>query len=120
MSSFGFPKRLRLLRPQEFDRVFELKYSQSDSQLIIYGMPNDLGHARLGMVISRKHGNAVQRNRWKRNIREVFRLKQNDLPALDLVCLPRGNVSASFQQLMKSLPRLVCKLDMKLSQRPVK
>lgn len=49
---------------------------------------NDFGHPRLGMAISRKYGNAVQRNRLKRIIREKFRHAQHELPSCDILFIP--------------------------------
>lgn len=55
---------------------------------------NDLQHARLGTVVSRKSaGNAVARHRIKRLARESFRLAQHELPAVDLVVLSRPGIS---------------------------
>ena len=102
-----FPAALRLRKTSDFDRVFGRRRSAADGLLIVYGCENGLPHPRLGLVVSRKVGGAVRRNRWKRLIREAFRLAQRELPAgLDLVVIPRGGrrpdrdaISASLRQL---------------------
>lgn len=53
--------------------------------------PNQTGSSRLGIVASRKLGDAVERNRAKRLIREVFR-QSSFLPdgaGVDVVVIPR-------------------------------
>src|SRR6476660_3224228 len=90
MSDQRFPKRARLLRASEFERVFQARNSASDAWLVLYGAASELEHPRIGLTVSRRVGNAVVRNRWKRLLREAFRLSQNQLPPLDLVCVVRG------------------------------
>lgn len=52
------------------------------------------GCARLGIVVTRKIGNAVQRNRIKRVCRECFRMWPDLVPeGIDLVVIARGGAS---------------------------
>jgi ribonuclease P protein component len=110
---YEFPKRVRLLRASEFERVFAARASSSDALLVMHGAVSDVGHPRLGLVASRRVGNAVARNRWKRLLREAFRLKQDELPALDLVCIPRAACPPPLDVLMASLLQLAAKVERK-------
>ena len=54
------------------------------------------GHARLGILISRKHASrATDRNRIKRCIREAFRQSQGGLGAMDLLVRPPYGLKTS-------------------------
>ena len=111
MPCYGFPKSRRLLKAAEFDRVFRRRRSQADGMLLVYACENSLPHARLGLVVSRKVGNSVARNRWKRCLREAFRLAQHELPAgLDLIVLPRAGAEASLPRMRQSPCQLVGRL----------
>jgi ribonuclease P protein component len=98
-----FSKQLRLLRASDFERVFNARQSTSDTWLLLYGAANDLEHPRLGMTVSRRVGGAVVRNRWKRLLREAFRLSQDELPAMDMVCVVRGQWPPTLAQIRESL-----------------
>ncbi len=95
MKALSFPKSHRLLRPADYGKVFnnvELKVPHRN--FLVLATPNTLGHARIGLIFSRKNLKlAVQRNRIKRHIRESFR-HQTDLPALDIVVLGRQGLAA--------------------------
>lgn len=112
MNQFRFPKSRRLLKSAEFDRVFKRRRSQSDGMLILYACQNELGYSRLGLVVSRKAGNAVIRGRWKRCLREAFRLAQHELPAgLDLVVLPQPGATPTMPRVQQSLRSLAERLS---------
>ncbi|MCW8854677.1 MAG: ribonuclease P protein component [Gammaproteobacteria bacterium] len=100
-----FTKRVRLLKPAEYSRVFKKAIRSSDRLLTVLAASNDLGHPRIGLVISRKNAKrAVDRNRIKRVIRESFRLRQLELPAADFVIMAKPvTKSADNLELFKSL-----------------
>lgn len=106
MSDNRFPKRLHLLKSSEFERVFAARNSASNPWLALHGTPNGVAHPRLGITVSCRVGNAVARNRWKRLLRESFRLTQHRLPALDLVCTARAVTPPVLAQLMEMIPHL--------------
>lgn len=82
----GLPKRCRLLRGSEFQAVLRQRCSLRDGFFTVYAKPNGLAHARIGIAVSRKISpRAVVRNRIKRQVREMFRLNQQQLTGLDLV-----------------------------------
>jgi len=45
-------------------------------------------HARLGLAVSRKYGNAMRRNRLKRQLRECFRLSNVRHESMDVLVIP--------------------------------
>lgn len=85
-----FPAALRVKRGEDFDRAYAARRRRDLGGIIVYGAPNGLGVARLGLSVSRKVGGAVARNRVKRLLREAFRAVQAELPkGLDLVVVAR-------------------------------
>jgi ribonuclease P protein component len=109
-----FPKQLRLRTAAEFARVYQRRCTASDHLLLVFVADNGLGHPRLGLSVSRKVGNAVIRNRWKRLIREAFRLSRPQLPqGLDVIVIPRG-AEPELRTVMASLVRLAERGEAKL------
>ncbi len=59
---------------------------------IIYRL-NQLEHSRLGLAVSRKYGNAVQRNRLKRQLRNYFRISDCHATGIDMLIIPATSAS---------------------------
>ena len=117
MCDHQFPKQMRLLRPSEFERVFNARNSASDAWIVLYGAAGELGHPRLGLTVSRRVGDAVQRNRWKRLLREAFRTAQGELSPLDLVCVVRGQTPPTLGQIRDSLIALSGRIRGRMEER---
>jgi ribonuclease P protein component len=118
MTDFRFLPKYRLRSPAEFRRVYDRGVYAADDLLVVNVCENGLEHTRLGLSVSRKVGNAVVRNRWKRVLREVFRLKRPELPpGLDLVFRPKNGVRPDFQALLAGLPKLVARVTRRLESK---
>jgi ribonuclease P protein component len=85
----------RLRRRAEFDAVFASAQSAGNKRLVLHWRDNGLGHPRLGLVVSRRFGGAVQRNRFKRRVREIFRRHKAEIGARDIVVLPAKGPEAA-------------------------
>ncbi|MCA8985357.1 MAG: ribonuclease P protein component [Planctomycetaceae bacterium] len=108
---YSFPGILHLKKAGDFSRVFDRKVRAGDQHLLIFADRNQLSWSRIGLSVSRKQGNAVQRNRRKRLLREAFRLLRPELPkGFDFILIPRAGVDSTLVDYQRSLKSLAIKL----------
>lgn len=89
---YRFEKNRRLLKKSEYDCVFSQANKIVTSDFIVLYRNNTIGHARLGLALSKKKiAKAHDRNRVKRTLRESFRIQS--LPAVDIIVLARHGVA---------------------------
>jgi len=81
LKRFGFAKRKRLVKGEQFKAVLARNLCVSNGLLRLYTAKNDCGYPRLGVSVGREWGSAVVRSRLKRVLREVFRQSQDEIPA---------------------------------------
>lgn len=94
-----FTKAERLTLQKEFERVFQEGKVFKDAKVVLYVAANGLPHSRLGLVVSKKVGNAVRRNRAKRLLREVYRLNKHLLAVhIDMIAIPRQPFSSDLKR----------------------
>ena len=89
MSEFSFGKRERLAKRPQFEHVMNRGHKcRIETFCTVFFLPNGLDRKRLGVIASKKIGNAVIRNQAKRKIREIFRRIKNRIePAMDVVVI---------------------------------
>lgn len=109
-----FDRSRRIRKSREFANVYQSGLYAADHMLVINACPNGQTRSRLGLSISRRVGNAVQRNRWKRALRESFRTQQSKLPTgWDWVIRPKKGAEPDSEQIRASLKRLVHRIARK-------
>jgi len=112
---FSFPRTRRLRQAADFARVYGRKIRAGDHTLLIFADASPQSATRMGLSVSKKHGNAVRRQRIKRLLREAFRLEQRNIPAgLDLILIPRVNSGAELSDYRQSLVKLSRRLHKRL------
>ena len=108
------PVNRRLSRSQRLTRsaLFQETYAQRrryvGRTMILWLRGGEDAALRLGVVASKKTGNAVARNRAKRRLREVFRLNRHRLHGkVDIILIARRVI---FQATWKDLEQDLLKL----------
>lgn len=92
----------------QFRRVYKRGKSEIKPLLVVYYFKNKLTYHRIGITTSKKIGNAPERNRAKRVIKEAFRLLQqenlrlqNPQQGFDIVFVARSKTTKVKMELVK-------------------
>jgi ribonuclease P protein component len=102
-------RRFRLTSTTDFERVRRFGKSYAHPFIVLVALPNELDHSRIGVAAGRSLGNAVQRNRAKRILRESIRpLIPGIPPGWDMVILARKPlIDARFDDIGQALTGLL-------------
>lgn len=79
MKKFAFSRASRLRLKKEFEAVFDAGRKTVTSDLVAWHSPGGDKEKKIGLMVSKKTGGAVKRNRLKRLLREAFRLSRKEL-----------------------------------------
>ncbi len=96
-----FPKTERILRRGHFRRVYDEGRKYQARYFTAFLLPNPVINPRIGITVTRKVGNAVERNRARRLVREVFRKNKWLVPeGVDIVInVKKSLVSVGYVEL---------------------
>ncbi len=76
---FSFTKADRILKRSEFIALSKSGRRVQSAEFIAYYLPAQYNQSRLGVTVTKRVGQAVERNRIKRLVREFFRLNRHCL-----------------------------------------
>jgi len=95
-SRLTLPRGARVTLSREVRRAFDRGRSAADGPVVVYAFDRGDGRpARMALVVGRRWGGAVRRNRVRRLLREAFRTARPDLPVgHDLILVPRDALHA--------------------------
>lgn len=114
---FPFLRRWRIHNQGDFKDVFSKGRPFFKDDLVLYAIANKRPYSRIGISISKKVGRAVERNRIRRLIREVYRMNVGRLKkGMDIVLVVRpgckGDDLYSMERSLLDLLRMADLLEM--------
>ena len=98
----------------EFKRLYNKGKSAASGCVVVYCMKNNKAENRLGITVSTKLGGAVQRNRIRRRLKEIYRIHEHTVHLgynIVLVARQRSRV-AGWNELESSVLHLFGKLGL--------
>ena len=94
MKQFAFPRASRLRLKKEFEAVFAAGRKTVTRDLVVWHSSGGDKEKKVGLMVSKKTGGAVKRNRLKRLLREAFRLTKKELKeGTRLIIYPKAGCS---------------------------
>ena len=116
-SKRNMKKELRVKKSTEFETIIKKRKSVANREFVLYWNPNDLEHMRIGLSVGKKIGNAVARNKTKRQVRmmvhELFTKEDHN----DYILIVRKPYSQNdFEQNKKSLQNLYLKMKKRMEK----
>ena len=99
-----FPKKARISSRTEITRMYHEGTVWKNTELTIISSPGKGSDGRMAVLVSRRLGDAVARNRYKRIVREVFRRNAHVMPpGIDMLIMPRGTRTFIFTNVEQGL-----------------
>ena len=100
MRKFTFSKRERIRKGNHFSQI-KKRGNVFKTRKLIFNYVEDCENSKLGIIVTKKVGNAVFRNSVRRWIKEIFRINRFNLSsALEIIIIPRTS-AITFNELKR-------------------
>jgi ribonuclease P protein component len=111
-------RRYRVREDRRFREIRQRGRSYSNDLLVLCALPNELPFCRFGFSVNSRVGKAVARNRIKRRLREIMRLRMASIrPGWDIILIARKPIrSAEYLQLETACARLLRRAQLLLEE----
>lgn len=106
-------KKINIIKEnREFNRIINTKKSKKYKNFIIYVEYNTNDKYKFGISVSKKIGNAVVRNKLKRQIRSIIDKKRYENNFKCIIILRRGVLNQSFDEMQQELFQILYELKL--------
>jgi len=111
-------RRYRLRHSHDFQRVRRNGKFYASPLVVLAFLQNNQEHSRVGFVVNRRLGNAVQRNKIKRRMKEATRIQLPTLKSgFDMVFISRKPIRrADYRLIERTITKLLKKADLLTEQ----
>lgn len=102
-------RNIRLRSNRDFRKIYKKGKAYFNKNFTFIVKKNNANNTRIGFSITKKYGNAVNRNSLKRRLREIFRQNYDQCSKnYDIVVIPKPNVKyLDYKQLENSIKHLI-------------
>jgi ribonuclease P protein component len=109
--------KYRLKKSSHFNQVYDSGNSVAGRRIVCYWLPNKQEKLHVGFSVSKKVGNAVTRNRYKRMLRNSVNQYLAFIKPVNLVIIARAKITdASYEELAREIKYLLKKAKLLTSQ----
>jgi len=105
-------KKLIVRNNRDFENIINTGICKKNQSFIVHSKKNNLSYDRFGISVSKKLGNAVFRNKYKRKIRAILDIyKKNYIKNQDyIIILRKGALNKSFDEIKNELINLLMQI----------
>ena len=110
-------KEYRVKKGKEIEMIIKDKKSVGNKYFVVYKKENhENTHFRFAVSVPKKYGNAVKRNKIKRQVREIVS-KRDIFPQIDIFVVVKANANTlEFKDIKKSIETLIKKQNIEVNQ----